>query len=264
MLIWPSSIRAAIRCCCKRTGGDGGKLHNTARIAGCAAPQDKWIAFDENTSTINVPGAPATVQGLTAAIKCIGSVGINGCGFEAQLESARRALDPQLNVNPGFLRADAALLVLFITDEDDCSAQNTTLYDPQQQTLTDPLGPLTSFRCFEFGVQCDINDRNTVGPRTNCVPAFDWLYKVNDYIDFFRKLNRPLALAAIAGPLDPVFVGKDGTYPVLKPSCQTQDGFAVPAIRINAVVQAFGGVTGSICNPTFAPTLTAAAAQLKQ
>ena len=244
---------------CEVTGGDGGKLQNTPRLAGCKAPKDPWISYVEGITNIDGCSGDA-VECVKSAFGCIAQLGIQGCGFEAQLESARRALDPKLNINPGFIRENAFLAVVFITDEDDCSARNPQLFDPQQQGLTDPLGPLTSFRCFEFGIQCDINDRNKVGPRANCVPAFDWLYKVDDYIAFFTSLKPTkdrIIMAAIAGPLEPVVVGKDGPNPVLKPSCQTADGFAVPAIRINKVINEFDGQLTSVCTNDFGPALVA-------
>ncbi|MBU0611790.1 MAG: hypothetical protein KKI08_28195, partial [Armatimonadetes bacterium] len=219
---------------CEVSGGDGGKLQNTPRLAGCTGPSDPWISYIDGVT--NIPGCSGDpVECVKSAFGCIAQLGILGCGFEAQLESARRALDPKLNINPGFIRPNAFLAVVFVTDEDDCSARDPQLFDPQQQGLTDPLGPLTSFRCFEFGIQCNINDRNKVGERTNCVPAFDWLFSVDDYIKFFGTLKPSkdrIIMAAIAGPLEPVVVGKDGPNPSLKPSCQTADGFAVPPIRI--------------------------------
>ena len=153
------------------------------------------------------------------------------------------------------MRKDALLAVVFITDEDDCSASNPRLYDPTTAGLSDPLGPLTSFRCFEFGVSCQCDksastcNRNTQGPRKNCVPGGKYLHKVDNYKTFFGNLKKTtygqanpdmVIMAAIAGPSTPVEVGKDQkNYPMLKPSCQGGGGFAVPAIRIEALVHAF-------------------------
>lgn len=143
------------------------------------------------------------------------------------------------------------MLILFLSDEDDCSAEKVSLFTPQQQALSDPLGPLTSFRCFEFGVSCDINDRNKVGLRKNCVPDefSDWLYKIDGYKKFFATLDpgKPVVMAGIIGPGSPVNVGKDGSNPMLAPSCQTTYGFAVPPIRILELIVSFGGTTTSIC-----------------
>ncbi|MCK5798083.1 MAG: VWA domain-containing protein [Deltaproteobacteria bacterium] len=246
---------------CEVSGGDAGKLQNKPRVAGCTAPSDAYISSIEGQT--NIPNCKGdSVECVKEAFKCIASLGINGCGFEAQLESVRRALDPKLKLNPGFLREDAFLAIVFITDEDDCSARNPQLFDPQQQALTDPLGPLSSFRCFEFGIQCDVNDRNKTGARKNCVPAFDWLYKVDDYIKFFEGLKKSkdrIIMAAIAGPTPAttpkgsVAVGKDGQNPVFAPSCQGSSGFAVPALRIMSVVKAFDGQFASVCEPSKFP-----------
>lgn len=58
-------------------------------------------------------------------VKTIGSLGLGGNRNEAGLLAARKALDPaDVDVNGfnnGFLRAEADLAVIFMTDEDDCS-----------------------------------------------------------------------------------------------------------------------------------------------
>ena len=237
---------------CLGVGGDQGKLQNKPRIAGCTPPSDPWISYQDGKT--NIPGAKGDpVNSVKAAFQCISEIGINGCGFEQTILASHRALDPALNTTPGFLRQRALLAVIYITDEDDCSASNPGLYDPSQQGLSDPLGPLTSFRCFEFGVQCECPGaskclRTTLGPRKNCVPGGKYLHKVDDFITYFKKLKKTVdgkpnpgrvLMAAIAGPTDRVEVGLDGQVPTLKPSCQTSQGYAVPAIRIKALVHAF-------------------------
>jgi hypothetical protein len=250
---------------CEVAGGDGGKLWSNPSVAGCQPPSDPWIA--KTGTTTNVPGGD-----VKGAFSCIAQIGTGGCGFENTLEAARRALDPALNVNPGFVRKDAALAVVMLTDEDDCSAEKSQLYDSSQSSLADPLGPLTSFRCFEFGVSCDINDREKPGPRKSCAPAYDWLYKVKDYETFFKGLKPPgrVMMAAIAGPDAPVEVGVDANNPTLKPSCQSANGMAVPAIRIKALMDSLGAfghfntgtdasgkpVSVDICSPDFSPALS--------
>ncbi len=258
---------------CEVAGGDGGKLQATSPIGGCTAPTDSWISYENGLS--NVPGSGDELAKIMEAFSCISQLGTDGCGFEHQLESARRALDPQLNVNPGFIRNDALLVVLFVTDEDDCSAKMPLLFDPSSALVTDPLGRLSSFRCFEFGFSCT-QSGHLPGPRENCQPAGDWLYKVADYAQFFRGL-KPLGqvvLAAIAGPSEPVGVSLDNGFPALAPSCQSAMGSAVPPLRLKTVVQSFGP-TGlfnpagtTICSQDFSPALsllgTRIAAQLGQ
>lgn len=62
-------------------------------------------------------------------------LGIGGSPYEAPLEAMRRALDPEGNnivriLNEGFLRPDASLAVIFLTDEDDCSFADSWYDEP--------------------------------------------------------------------------------------------------------------------------------------
>ena len=205
-------------------GGDGGKLQRTARVAGCTPPSDPWIEYKGGQT--NVPaGASDPVERVKEAFTCIARLGDQGCGFEAVLEAGRVALDPKANRNPGFLRPEALLAVVFITNEDDCSARDPSLFDNSQDSLDAPLGPWHSFRCFEFGFHCDVNDRGHLGPRHDCKPAGRYLYDVDDYIGFFKGLKPEgrVLLAVIAGPPQPVVVvnGSAGgaLRPELQPSC---------------------------------------------
>jgi hypothetical protein len=60
----------------------------------------------------------------------------------------------------GFLRPNAELAVIFLTNEDDCSAPaDTTLYSLEvggsnQQNLSNALGPVANYRCNSFGHLC--------------------------------------------------------------------------------------------------------------
>ena len=58
-----------------------------------------------------------------------------GCGIEGTLEVLRRALDGRHPENAGFLRDDALLLVVFVTNEDDNSPVDGTKW-------TEPVAPL--------------------------------------------------------------------------------------------------------------------------
>jgi len=253
---------------CEVKSGDGAKLQAQPRFMGCTPPAQPFIAHVEGLTNIN-SATTDPVQQVKEAFQCVALVGSGGCNFEHQLEAARAALDPKLAINPGFVRKNALLAVVFFTDEDDCSARRPQLFDPNQSNLSDPLGPLTSFRCFEFGIQCDVNDRTKPGPRHDCAPAHDWLYKVDDYIQFFTELKPAghVILFAVAGPTDKVEVGMDAQNPTLRPSCQSTAGWGFPAIRLRAVVdgvRARGnrgyfneGDTGSvdICSADYAPAM---------
>jgi hypothetical protein len=226
---------------CETAGGDGGKLQAKPRVAGCTAPAQPYISYSDGVTNIK-SATQDPIESVKEAFQCIATIGSSGCGFRHTIEAARRALDPKLNVNPGFLRRDANLALVFLSAGIDCSAQKPQLFDTNQSSLTDPLGPLTDFRCFEFGVQCDINDRTKPGPRQGCKPAYDWLYRIDDYFKFFSGLKPPgrVLVFAIAGPTGKVEVGMDGSNPTLMPSCQSGSGGAPPAIRLRSLVDRFG------------------------
>ena len=101
---------------------------------------------------------------LANVFSCIAALGDAGCGFEHQFASVLRALGaddlgPPPQENQGFLRDDAYLVVVMITNEDDCSARpGQPLFDTTANNdLSDMLGPITNFRCNEFGHICRRN-----------------------------------------------------------------------------------------------------------
>ena len=98
---------------------------------------------------------------LSDVLTCIAALGSNGCGFEHQLASVARALGadglPPPATNAGFLRDDAELAIILLSNEDDCSAPDgTTLYSLNgfQQSQENPLGPIANYRCNQFGHLC--------------------------------------------------------------------------------------------------------------
>lgn len=200
---------------------------------------------------------------LAEQFGCMAQLGVHGCGFEQHFESMRRALGSQ-ELNAGFLRADASLAVVIVADEDDCSAYDRAIFDPTQDDRTAPLGELSSFRCFEFGVECAPveGDERSVGPRTDCAPEEDspYIESVSSYVDFLRGLKADpdkVFVSAITGDSGPAVVEEDisKTPPELAvaPTCTICPGgatsgcsafdalvSAAPAIRMQALVDALG------------------------
>ena len=89
----------------------------------------------------------------------LAGLGHAGCPYPQPLEAARRALtkaqDPNDPDNAGFLRSDATLDVVIITNEDDCSVPETSdLFDPTQTRLADWYGAPGPYRCAELGWLC--------------------------------------------------------------------------------------------------------------
>ena len=106
----------------------------------------------------NIPDATSTVD----AFKCFGPQGINGCGFESQLESMYLSLKRAENTNEaeyGFLRAQAILAIVFVTDEVDCSYNKdySEIFEQDGNKVfwSDPTASFpTSAVCWNAGVEC--------------------------------------------------------------------------------------------------------------
>jgi hypothetical protein len=249
-------------------GDDGGLLTNG--VAGLQAAYLSDIKLPDGSRDQNYTGDLATVFSQMARL------GTNGCGFEQPLESAYRALQP--NRNPGFYRESAFLAVIFVGDEDDCSASNGTLFGEPNATVADPLGPRTSFRCWEFGVQCD-NDPNprSFGRRTGCRPRNNspYMKDIQPYVEFFQGLKpddpKKVIVAGIIGNVDEqqsstVEADPDNAAnPALGASCTSTSGNAAPGHRLKAFLDSFPerNTTTTICNENLQDAMTQIAELLK-
>lgn len=236
--------------------GDNGLLQNAPTGGGCNAPSDRYIS--------DIAGANGTrirnYQGsLAETFSCIAQVGVTGCGFERPLDAMVRALDGSNLANEGFLRPEALLAVVIISDEDDCSVVDPNMYDSSQSqdNINSVLGPLSSFRCFEFGVRCDPDTPREAGVRSNCSPRQNspYMADIDVYSDFLKGLkDNPgnVVVAGIVGPSSPVSVSLNDGEPRLDPSCMNTagDGDADPAVRLNGFLDQFPerNTATTICN----------------
>jgi hypothetical protein len=262
-----------------RPGGDNGRFQTLPRNP--ATCQNGQLNPGQNFLIgSNDPGTSNFTGDLTDAFGCLALVGDQGCGFEHQLASVRRALDPaQAPVeNAGFLRPEAFLAVVLVTNEDDCSAPaDTMLFDPGSQTVSDPLGPLASFRCNEYGHLCLVDGtyqhpaRDKDATYQGCISdEAGKLDRVGDFVTFLKNLKGDPArafLAAVAGPPTPYAVileplttssGLMEDGPNVAHSCTAADGaYADPSVRIAQAVRAFGGqgLLASICDDQMGPVL---------
>ncbi len=108
-----------------------------------------------DTFISDVDGVSNFTDPIASVFQCIGFLGAGGCGFEHQLASIDRALGadglgPVPSTNVGFLRPDAYLGIVMLTNEDDCSAPtDTTIYSDNghPDSLANPDGPLADYRC---------------------------------------------------------------------------------------------------------------------
>jgi len=240
--------------------GDGGRLHIFNQQVGiCAGLTDNYlidVAGEGGTRTQNYTGT------LDAAFGCLVQVGTDGCGFEQPLGSLERPPSANGPHHAGFLRPGALLVVVILTDEDDCTASDpTTLFDPNDLVT---LGPLESFRCTAQSLVCDQADLAEPGEKTNCVarddsPFITPLQHTVDALVAAKGGDASLVMvAAIAAPIEPVVVGVDqSNHTTLEASCTdaNQDS-AAPAVRLEQLLHSFPGRSWfeSICGDV-APAL---------
>ncbi len=265
---------------CDSTGGRNGIFQHTARGACTATGLTPGATYIVDTGAVrNYDGS------LEDVFACIAELGETGCGFEHQLAAAARALGADGKAPPqenqGFLRPEALLFVVFVTNEDDCSAPpGSALYATTQTSLTSALGPPANFRCNEFGHLCDgarpprlapngrVDDTVTLD---GCVSAegAGMLIPVANVVAQLRSLKRfpdeQIAVAAITGPDAPYTVKwrippttDTGPWPEIAHSCVASDAsVADPAVRIAQFARAFGanGLLLSACADNYAPSL---------
>lgn len=228
------------------------------------APSDRFIRDVTDGAGGRVTNYPGTID---EAFACNALLGFTGCGFEQPLAALELALDPATVENAGFLGEGHGLVIVILMDEDDCSAADTDLYNTSED---EPLGYLTSFRCFEFGVVCDPDQPRALGDKLDCVPRTgSYLVDPLEIAAGVRDGRTPglVAVHVIAGDLAPVAVGSSPDMPeqeVLVPSCFSARGRADPAIRLDAFARSFGphGDFTSICAPDFVPAMRRVAAEI--
>ena len=270
-----------------RTGGLGARLQPLGRAhpANCRPPMRvPYIDYNRIDASNNLPAG----QDLPTTFACMASVGDTGCGFEHQLEASYRALNGSVRENAGFLRSNSIVVVVYVTDEDDCSASPTTdLFDLNKTSI---YGPLNSYRCTRYGIACagrlpPYGDSG--GPLAACVAAPNpsdtgpgKLFDVSRYVNFFTKAGglrrdpNDVILAAISAPSAPVqiIVGNPGSYQPCAPGTTPDGNCAVllqhscvssvlgivgdPAVRLNqVVVSAAHHQQTSICDSDYSSSL---------
>ena len=267
---------------CNGQGGDRGALQFAPRGA-CTAtgldPTARFIALRTETDGSRTTNYGAA--GLSDVFGCIALLGEAGCGFEQPFSSVQYALDPALapDDNAGFLRRDAFLGVIIISNEDDCSvgAGAALFYTTSNTNVGSQLGPPTNFRCNEFGHLCDVNGRLQRPPRTatgeltgcRSNESDGYLESVASVIRFLRWLKSDPAkvfVASVAGPPTPYQVNlttppisDDAPWPTIGHSCAGPGGiFGDPAVRLNQLTETLGpyGHFETICGDSMNTSLS--------
>jgi hypothetical protein len=264
---------------------------------GCSATGDSGVFFSQPegicTATGLATGAtfisdadnlPNFGGDIAQVFQCIALLGQSGCGFEHQLASIDRALGadgrgPPPAASAGFLRPEAYLGIVLLTNEDDCSAPpETTLFSLNggAQDLSNPLGPIANYRCNRFGHLCRDGAGPLQAPPLNPPPdakagtmpgamptlaltecesnEAGMLIPVGRFVSDIKALkpdpDNQILVAAVAGPATPYTVDwvQDANQPAGQPWPQIEhacgpssDGsFADPSVRISQFVRAFG------------------------
>jgi hypothetical protein len=227
---------------------DGGRLQHPAACTQLTAP---YLADAGDGADVNYTGP------LADALGCLIRLETNGCGFEQPFAAVEAALvAPE---NAGFLRPDAQLVVIFLSDEDDCSAVDPAFFGPESATL----GPVDSYRCFANTVACAEPvlpaGEAGIGDKTDCAVRHDnpWMlaleHVAQSLIDAKGGDATKVMVAAFAGPTEPVEVGQytpqGASEPRLDvvPSCIYIDPDGVqlsadPAPRLAWLLDRFAGL----------------------
>jgi hypothetical protein len=257
---------------CATGGGDKGTFCTYHDRTGVVVDSCAKCAVDVTNGrfmrTVN-PNFPA--GSLAQTFTCMATFGTSGCGYEHQLGALRAALTSP--ANGGFLRDDAYLAFVVITDEDDCSAPaDSTLF-----TAENP-GQDASLRCALAGHTCGgahndgLTDVNR--PLSECQAAPDGgLFPVQELVDSIVGLKKGdpnmIVAAGIYGwPLPNTAAlpyridaegnrgGFGGGNRSLKPICDSNNGEATAGLRVRKFIESFPNTSSSsICQGDFGEAL---------
>jgi hypothetical protein len=255
---------------CTKESNDGGRLRNQrAPLAapGCQPPSGRFIrdvARADGSRDRNYTGS------LADTFACIAQVGPDGCGFEQHLLAIAKALDGSVPENAGFLRKDAYLAIVILSDEDDCSAREPgQMFGPDSPTM----GPFSDWRCAEHGWTCG-GQKMTRSPASyeSCEPAESspYMFHPQQVADVVRSLKADperIMVATIIGPATPVRTGMDSLDRFgLLPSCTNgqQNAEPMPRIKYFADKVSKQSTPVSICNDDLSSGLTQIAQVLRR
>lgn len=255
---------AALPDACGVPQGDRGVLQ-VGPSCGVDTTRGRYLISRDGGSNNNFQGDIGDV------FACMAALGTQGCGFEHQLQSVRLALSGLVAENTGFLRPDAHLAVVYITDEDDCSApSDTTIFG------SNISGQDSSLRCSLYGHLCDgapVPAAVFSAPLEECSAdpkGGGRLIPVQTFIDDMKKLpTQSVTVSVIGGwpsnTSDAVYaIGYDATATYDRglltsiPICKSANGRANAGLRMKQFADAFAGAGKilSICQDDFSNAMT--------
>jgi hypothetical protein len=127
-----------ITTCDDAERGDDGVLQSlpSTKLEGCDPTYPSFLTFEQGDDA----------AAFASDFECVATLGTGGCGFEQQLGAMEKAITVHSAdgaANDGFLRPEAILAILLVTDEEDCTISDPTIFGDD-----DSLG-LLNLRCFE-------------------------------------------------------------------------------------------------------------------
>jgi hypothetical protein len=149
---------------------------------------------------------------MAEAFACYGPQGIDGCGFESPLEAMKLAIEKARGEGgSGFMRDEALLSVVLVTDETDCSATpSTDIFTTNDAFWNDETPRLSSSTCWRAGVactgagpdftECHAQDYSAEGEPGVSRPEDAALRPIDGYIDFLAGLRADTADIGDTGP----------------------------------------------------------------
>ncbi len=212
---------------------------------GCGLnPGSNYLSVQANGTKSNFTGT------LEDVFSCMAKLGVDGCGYKHPLQSIRAALADVNPENAGFLRPDALLAIVILTDEDDCSAAATSdLFAPEIS------GESRNFRCAREGHLCNgtpVTAMDATVPINRCAARTDpasRLIQVEEIANFVKSLkgvrmDRIFVAGIIGSPTEDTATYKvmhapQGTEAVLDSICSSANGTAGPALRIKKFIESF-------------------------
>ena len=228
--------------------GDGAKLQ--AAPATCNGPTGRFLSREVSAwgeVDANYSGT------LAEAVDCMIPRAADGCVVQQPLAAARRALDGTVTDNLGFLRPTAALAILVVSNQEDCSTGSAeTLFDP----AASDAGPATSYRCAAQGWTCSPPIDGTAQAHTGCYVAA--ASPLSDLVELQAGIRETksepwrIAVGVVRGPSEPVAVAAG---PAIAPSCGGDAPRAgSPGLRLDAYANLFDHrFVASVCEDALDP-----------
>jgi hypothetical protein len=233
-----------------------------------------WIERSGGVANVDEP--------IGDVLGCVIPQGVNGCGFESQLESAylgiSRSLSPD-EANYGFFEADRLPVLVFLTDEVDCSYNkdwvDIFIDDGGKVFWSDPAASFpTSALCWNAGVDCsgDPSQYSSCEPMNKSIEGFlnvpdpdAVLHPINRYTQRFADIGAIVyGIVGVDADGEPFYADsfEDPAYQDafgIGPGCTAAGGVtAVPPVRLRAVAEANAPRSGrklySVCGSNYGPT----------